>query len=125
MVYTAEEKKRIDNVLETFGDYIRQHKEFDIVYSDKSGYFRIWVKDMTVEAPYPIDSVETLLDELFLQISSDVRELNMVGYHDDIDLFPEEIIETRRRVEPVLNAMTSDREYCLERLDYYLEHVND
>ena len=125
MIYTAEEKKRIDNVLETFGDYIRQHEEFDIVYSDKSGYFRICVKDMTVEAPYPIDSIETLLNELFLQISSDVRALNMVGYHDDIDLFPEEIIVTRQRVTEILNTMSHDREYCLERLDYYLEHVND
>ena len=125
MIYTAEEKKRIDNVLEAFGDYIRQHEEFDIVYSDKSGYFRIWVKDMTVEAPRPIDSIETLLNELFLQISSDVRALNMVGYHDDIDLFPEEIVVTRQRVTEILNNMSHDREYCLERLDYYLEHVND
>ena len=125
MIYTAEEKKRIDNVLETFGEYIRQHEEFDIVYSDKSGYFRIWVKDMTVEAPYPIDSIETLLNEMFLQISSDVRALKMVGYHDDIDLFPEEIVVTRQRVTDILNTMSQDKEYCLERLDYYLEHVND
>ena len=125
MIYTAEEKKRIDNIMAAFGEYIREHKEFDIVYSNKVGYFRVWVKSMTYEGPKPLNSVDALLEELFFQISGDVRELKMVGYHDDIDLFPEEIIETRHRIEPILNSMTQDREYCLAKLDYYLEHVND
>ena len=125
MIYTVEEKSRMDNVLETFGDYIRGHEAFDIVYSDKTGYFRIWAKDMTLEGPRPLKNVEALLDELFWHISGDVWALKMVGYHDDIDLFPEEMVEVRLRAEAILKTMTKDREYCLERLDYYLEHVND
>ena len=53
-----------------------------------------------------------------------MREDMKVGYHDDIDLFPGEIVESRR-IEPILNSMTDDREYCLERMEYYFEHVND
>ena len=125
MIFTAEEKKRIDNVMAAFGDYIREHEDFDIVYSDKVGYFRIWVPQMTYEAPKPLNNVDALLEELFFQISGDVWKLKLVGYHDDIELFPEEIVEVRRRAEAILNTMTQDREYCLAKLDYYLEHVND
>ena len=125
MIYTAEEKKRIDNVMAAFGDYIREHEDFDIVHSNKVGYFRIWVPQMACEAPKPLNSVDALLEELFFQISGDVWKLKLVDYHDDIDLYPEEIVETRRRVEAIINTMSQDREYCLAKLDYYLEHVND
>ena len=125
MIYTAEEKKRIDNIMAAFREYIREHKEFDIVYSNKVGYFRVWVKNMTYEAPKPLNSVDALFEELLFQIIGDVWELKLVGYHDDIELYPEEIVEVRRRIEPILNSMTQDREYCLAKLDYYLEHVND
>ena len=125
MIFTAEEKKRIDNVMAAFGDYIREHEDFDIVYSDKVGYFRIWVPQMTYEAPKPLNSVDAMLEELFFQISGDVWKLKLVGYHDDIDLYPEEIVEVRRRAESILNTMSQDREYCFAKLDYYLAHVND
>ena len=125
MIFTAEEKKRIDNVMEAFGDYIREHEDFDSVYSDKVGYFRIWVPQMTYEAPKPLNNVDALLEELFFQISGDIWKLKLVGYHDDIELFPEEIVEVRRRAEAILNTMSQDREYCLAKLDHYLEHVND
>ena len=125
MIYTAEETKRIFNVMEAFGDYIREHEAFDIVYSHKVGFFRIWVLNMTYEGPKPLNSVDALLEELFFQISGDVWKLKLVGYHDDIDLYPEEIVEVRRRAESIINTMSQDREYCLAKLDYYLEHVND
>lgn len=127
MIYVAEEKSRMDYLLATFGDYIRSNKEFDIVYSEKLGYLSLVIntKHGIIEDVSPLKDFDALLEEMFLQISNDVRALKMVGYHDDIDLFPEEIVETRRRVEPILNTMSQDREYCFAKLDYYLEHVND
>ena len=127
MVYTAEEKSRMDYLLATFRDYIRENKNFDIVYSEKSGYLSLTInsKKERIEDIDKLEDFDALLEELFFQISGDVLALKMVGYHDDIELFPEEIIEVRRRVEPILNTMTQDREYCLAQLDYYLEHVND
>jgi hypothetical protein len=127
MVYTAEEKSRMDYLFTTFGDYIRGNKEFDIVYSEKLGYLSLVInrKSGIIEDASPMKDFDALLEEMFLQISNNVRDLKMVGYHDDIDLFPEEIVELRCRVEPILNTMTQDREYCLAKLDYYLEHVND
>ena len=127
MIYAAEEKSRMDYLLNIFGEYIRGNKKFDIVYSEKLGYlsFVINTKKGIIEELNPLRDFDALLNELFFQISGDVRDLKMIGYHDDIDLFPEEIVETRRRVEPILNTMAQDREYCIAALDYYLEHVND
>ena len=127
MVYTAEEKSRMDYLLATFGDYIRGNKEFDIVYSEKLGYLSLVIntKHGIIEDVSPMKDFDALIKEMFFQISNDVLALKMVGYHDDIELFPEEIVEVHRRVEHILNTMTQDREYCLAKLDYYLEHVND
>ena len=125
MFYSAEEKSRMDYLFATFGDYIRGNKTFDIVYSDKLGYLTIDIQREEIETAEQLEDYDALLKELFFQISSDVRALKMIGYHDDIDLFPEEIVEVHRRAVPILNTMTQDREYCLAALDYYLEHVND
>jgi hypothetical protein len=127
MVYTAEEKSRMDYLFTTFGDYIRGNKEFDIVYSEKLGYLSLVInrKSGIIEDVDQLKDFDALLEEMFLQISNDVLALKMIGYHDDIELFPEEIVEVHRRVEPILNTMTQDRAYCLAKLDYYLEHVND
>lgn len=127
MIYTAEEKSRMDYLLATFGDYIRESTSFDIVYSEKLGYLSLYInkKKGRIEDVAQVKDYDALLEEMFFQISGDVRDLKMIGYHDDIDLFPEEIVETRCRVEPILNTMSQNREYCLAALDYYLEHVND
>ena len=127
MIYTSEEKSRMDYLLNIFGDYIRSNKEFDIAYSEKLGYLSLVInpKHGIIEDVSPMKNFDALLEEMFFQISNDVLALKMVGYHDDIELFPEEMVELRRRVEPILNTMTEDREYCLAKLDYYLEHVND
>ena len=125
MFYSAEEKSRMDYLFATFGDYIRGNKTFDIVYSEKLGYLSIDIHKGEIEEVGQLEDFDALLEEMFFEISNDVRSLKMIGYHDDIDLFPEEIVEVRRRVVPILNTMTQDREYCLAALDYYLEHVND
>ena len=125
MFYTVEEKSRMDYLVEAFGGYIRGNKTFEIVYSDKLGYLTIYIQRGEIETAGQLEDYDALLKELFFQISNDVRSMNMIGYHDDIDLFPEEIVEVHRRVEPILNTMNQDRECCFAALDHYLEHVND
>ena len=125
MVYTAEEKLRMDYLFEVFRDVIRDSKQFDIAYTDKAGYFITDLYKGKAQSIRQIEGYDDLFLELVFQISETVRNLNLVGYHDDIDLFPEEIALVRHCMEGILNAMTQDREYCLAKLDYYLEHVND
>lgn len=69
MIYSPDEKQRMDNILEAFHDYISNHTFFDIVYSDKIGYFRIQVHDPDGEGLMVIHSVDKLLDVLFNEVS--------------------------------------------------------
>ena len=125
MFYTSEEKSQMDYLVDAFGEYIRGNKSFDIVYSEKLGYLTIDIHKGEIEEVGQLKDYDAMLEEMFFEISNDVRSMNMIGYHDDIDLFPEEIVEVRHRVKSILNTMSWDREYCLAALDYYLEHVND
>ena len=127
-MYTAEEKQKMERVLAAFGEYIDGHDSFDICYSKKVGYFSFIIYEKTGEMypPKQLAGAAELLDELFFHVSEDVRELDLTGgYHDDIDLFPLEIAETRRRLLAILNTLEDDREYCIARMEHYLQHVND
>lgn len=127
-MYTAEEKQRMERVLAAFGACIDEDKEYDICYSKKIGYFRFFIdkKYGHIYAPKIIEGFDALLDELFFEVSDDVRELDLTGeFHDDIELFPVEITETRRRLLLILNTLDEDKEYSIDRMEYYLEHVND
>lgn len=129
-MYTPQEKQRIDRVLAAFGKYIEADKNFDICYSNKLGYLFISINEKTgvVYAPKQIADLDELLYELFYQISEEVRYKNITGeYHDDIDLFLEEIVVVRMLAMTYIYNIEQieDREYCLNRLEHYLEHVND
>lgn len=125
MIYTAEEKRKIENVLAAFNGYIRFHPDFDIVYSPKVGYFMVPAIDyVAMECVTPFRNRDELLDALFNEICNDVRSLELAGSHEQAYIYPVEIEESRRRIEFILNAMKEDKDYCLARLASYIEHVS-
>ncbi len=129
-MYTAEEKQRMERVLAGFGKYIEADKNFDICYSNKLGYLFVSINSKA-EVKYTVKQIEGLDDllyKLFYQLSEEVRYKNSTGkYHDDIDLFPEEIVVVRLlAMNYIYNIdLKEDVVYCLNRLEHYLEHVND
>lgn len=62
MVYTSDEKKRMDNVLAAFADYTAASNEFDIAYSDKTGYVRLIVAEYADQVFFPLQGFEDLMD---------------------------------------------------------------
>lgn len=62
MVYTSDEKKRMDNVLAAFADYTAASKEFDIAYSDKTGYMRLIIAECADQVFFPLQGFEDLMD---------------------------------------------------------------
>lgn len=60
MVYSVEEKNRINVLLSVFGDYIKGHSAFDIVYSEKIGYFKINIIELDMPL-IEIGSYESML----------------------------------------------------------------
>lgn len=62
MLYTVEEKKKMDNVIQAFADYTAASKEFDIAYSDKTGYVRLIVAECADQVFFPLQGFEDLMD---------------------------------------------------------------
>lgn len=119
--YTADEKAKMDSILDVFKAYIEEHYYFDVLYSKKCGYLYIVINGDDIPAEQLEDSSE-LLYRLFMDISSDVRALQMKGPHMTADLYPEEIVETRRRILPYFDSLTSDlKDYCVAEMNKFLD----
>lgn len=77
MVYTPEEKKRMDNVLQVFAEYTAAHTEFDIAYSDKTGYVRLIIAEGADQCYFPISGFDELMDMFCMEIVCDELQRQM------------------------------------------------
>ena len=114
-------KDKFDAIFKAFGAYIREHDSFDIVYSEKIGYVKLQAPHPDKETPEVMDTPETLLGALFLEVINDVAFSPDNPRHDDQILTEYERAESRRRITAILEAMEDeDRAYCLDFLEAYL-----
>lgn len=124
MVQTVENKRKLDAILEAFGDYIRGQDFFDIVYSEKVGYVRILARNLEDEGPERMDTPEKLLDSLFNDIINDVlfSPDNPNQTHEHLILSEYEETESRRRITAILETMEDeDKARYLDFLDSYIK----
>lgn len=124
MIYLTGEKQRLDAIFKAFHDYISNHAFFDIIYSDKIGYFRVQVNDPE-ESLMVIRSVDKLLDMLFNDIIADILFDRENGAPNFPALSEAETEEARRRITKILETLGEDADYCLSFLDTYLEKYPD
>lgn len=128
MIYTTDEKQKLDTILAAFHSYIQAHTEFDILYSEKIGYVR-----MSVEAPEEaeglivIGSAEELLDVLFNEVTNDVLLASGGKQYDSPELSEDDAEEVRRRIAEIVRTIGSeaDADEYLDLLDEYLENYPD
>ena len=122
MTYTSEEKARMDALLDSFSDYIQSNKHFEIVYSNKLGFLTFAVHDGKPLDFDWIDSFDDLLDALFSEVLSDVRDMQLQGQHDARIAFPIEINETRRRIKSILLQINNpeERAHYMEAMEKFL-----
>ena len=116
-------KDKLDVILKSFGDYIRAHDCFDIVYSKKIGYVKLQVPHPDNEVPAIMDTPETLLDALFNEIINDVvfSPDNPQQEHSNPTLTEYEETESRRRIMAILETMEDgDKARYLDFLDTYI-----
>lgn len=106
MVYTQEEKKKMDNALQAFAEYTAASTEFDIAYSDKSGYVRL------------------IIDE-----GADAVFFFLNGFEDLVDMFCMEIVydEVKRQLElnPSLENRYVDYDIIRFRLQGYIDKMDE
>lgn len=126
--YTAEEKKRIEEVLGAFNEYISGNEYFEILSSRLLGY--IWVQAIKTDDGqykdghyYIIHTAEDLYYKLFCEIHTDVI-LELREKDSDKDRFdPEDIELLRHRVEAYIDNMSDSKESYLSYLEQSIKDV--
>ena len=122
MIYSKDEKQKLDSILSAFHNYIQMHNYFDILYSDKIGYVRIKVEDPDDgEGLVVIHSAAKMLDVLFNEIINDVRFADQDKQHFSDKLTEEETTEARHRITAILKTMGPECGDCLRFLEIYLD----
>lgn len=118
MIYTAEEKKKMDDVLQAFAEYTAVSTEFDVAYSDKAGYVRLIIDEGADQFFFYLNGFDDLVNMFCMEIVSeevekqlfinpsvenqdvdyDIIRLRLQGYIDRM------LEENRQRAESVANA---------------------
>lgn len=124
MYYSNDVKKRLDDILKAFKDYIDGQSCFDIVYSPKIGYIKFLVDQPGVEEPEVINTPKDLLGILFNEIINDVRFSpdNPQKGHIHLTLTEYEEAESRLRITTILEQIEGGG---AEYVDFLNEYIKD
>jgi len=106
MIGTSE--KKIYVVYKMFLSYIEEHPYFDIVYSKKIGFVKLWISESRDEVT-GIETWEKLLESLCQEIV-----LGVVVCSEEKKKVSDLIEESCLRIEKILNT---DEENRVERMD--------
>ena len=123
MIYTEDVKKKLDNSLKAFENYIDGQDYFDIVYSRKIGYTWIVVDPPGGAGPEQLDTPEKMLDILFREVIHDVINSpeNKTHIPDVRTLTEWEEAESRRQLTAILETIEDGRAEYLNYLDAYIK----
>lgn len=120
MVYTTEEKRKMDSVLAAFADYTAASKEFDIAYSDKTGYVRLIIEECADHVFFPLQSFEKLVEMFCMEfIFAEVNEMFSGGkYPENMEVDYDRV---RFRIQRYIDVMDEDyREQAENAVNRYI-----
>lgn len=126
MVYTAEQKKRIEDILAAFKDYIDANDNVDVVYSNKVGY--IWVPIGEMEkcmAHEVVDEPGVLLLRLFSEIHYEVLDKGTKDDEDRTELTKDEIDEVQCRIYSYIEPMADSKGYCEAYMEQFVRKLKE
>ena len=119
--YTEAEKRRIDNILKAFANFIREQNYFDIVYSEKVGYVKILV-EMESEPASALATAGEMLDTLCDEF---IAETVFSPQNPSHRLTEEAKTESRSRLMAIIAQIEEDREYYLDYVTRYIQECYD
>ena len=126
MIYTTEQKKKLDAILKAFENYIDDQNYFDIVYSKKIGYVWIVVDDPGAAGAELLDTPEAMLDNLFNDIINDVIAPRSATHLDEAHTLTEsEEAECRRKITAILEQIEGGADEYLDYLDEYIKDYQE
>ena len=123
MIYTEDVKKKLDNILKAFENYIDGQDYFDIVYSKKIGYAWIVVDPPGGAGAVQLDTPKKMLDVLFNEVINDVINSpeNKTHIPDAQTLTEWEEAESRRQLTAILETVEDGGVEYLNYLDAYIK----
>ena len=115
MVYTPEEKARMDVLLHAFQHYVDAHTYYDILYSHKAGFLRVCVGESADQIYFPISGFDDMLRMFvadFLQDEENRMENFLLLDYDHV----------RTLLTPILEKLGDDRTYVLAFMEEEFEN---
>ena len=126
MIYTPDEKKKLDAILKAFEGYIDGQSYFDIVYSKKIGYVWIMADEPGAAGAEVLDTSEVMLDHFFNDIINDViAPRESTSLTEGHALTESEEAEVRRRITAILETIEGGADEYLDYLDEYIQDYQD
>ena len=126
MIYTTEQKKKLDAILKAFENYIDDQNYFDIVYSKKIGYVWIVADEPGAAGAEQLDTPEAMLDNLFNDIINDVIAPRSTTHLDEAHTLTErEEAECRRKITAILEQIEDGADEYLDYLDEYIKDYQE
>ena len=118
MRYTAEEKLKMERLLEAFGDYLAKNQDVDVAYSEKTGYVRLIIAECADAVFFPIQNYNEMLQMFFYDILCDevshALERNASLTNADMDYSA-----VRERLASILSTL-EDRDHAMSELDRFI-----
>ena len=114
MIYSPEEKQRMDAVYHAFHDYIAAHRHYDILYSEKAGYLRVITGENCDEIFFRIKGLEDMLKMFVddhLQDEENRTNSNLRMDHDRV----------RTQLIPIFSKLGPDADYALQVMEQQIE----
>lgn len=119
MVYTPEEKGRMDQLLSAFTNYVAESDDIDIAYTEKIGYVRLIIAESADNLFFPLRNFDDMLQMFFFDILSD--EVNLAfARNPKLTYRTMDYTTAYHRLRSFLGALGADREYALKELDNFI-----
>ena len=112
MVYTPEEKQKIEELMQVFKEYIEHLPDYEILYSNKVGYLWLLTADNADYIYFPIENRDAFLRSLVENAILD--EQIYCGT-------PIDYKKVRQFFFTLLGKLENDFEHCVEVLDDCLD----
>lgn len=124
MVYTPEEKKRMDSLVECFGDYLRDSREIDVAYAEKSGYVRLITDENEESIYFPIQNYDQMLEMFFYDVVCDAVSAEMKR-NPDLTNRTMDYSSAYRQIRKYVDKLAEDRDCALQKLDGFLASLKN
>lgn len=110
MIYTSEEKQRMELLLSAFAPYWEDHPYYDIVYSQKAGYLCVITEEDADNTYFRIKSFEDMLrmfvDDYLSDAQAQVRDPLYMDYS-----------MVREALYPILSNLGPESDFCLDFME--------